>query len=90
MPLHTPSEVAAALKVPINTIYYWASRREIPFLRVGRHLRFNLSEVLKTFAERTATGQHPCPLATPPLKPTRSRSLKTQDAGRPEPPDKEG
>ena len=46
-------QIAEALSVSVDTIYYWVSRNEIPFLKVGRHLRFSLGAVLGFFEERT-------------------------------------
>lgn len=45
----TVGEIAKVLKVSPNTVYYWVSRKEIPFKRVGKHLRFNLKKVLNHF-----------------------------------------
>ena len=53
------SEIALALNVSENTIYYWVSRYEIPFLRIGRHLRFKHDEVLQFFINRTK-DRAPC------------------------------
>ena len=47
--LNTPEELAALLKVPVKTIYYWVYRKQIPYLKVGRHLRFKSEEVIKYF-----------------------------------------
>ncbi len=46
-------ETADFLKVPVKTIYYWVYRREIPHLKIGRHLRFEIQKVLTFFAEKT-------------------------------------
>jgi excisionase family DNA binding protein len=59
--LLTLRELAAFLNVPKKTLYYWVSRREIPFLRIGpRHLRFDRGDVLRHFAEA-----RPIPLRRP-------------------------
>ncbi len=47
--LCTVEEIAQFLKVSVHTIYYWVSRREIPSLRVGKHLRFDRDQVLAHF-----------------------------------------
>ncbi|MGE4108051.1 MAG: helix-turn-helix domain-containing protein [Bacteriovoracia bacterium] len=73
--LYSPREIAKLLKVPIGTIYYWVSRREVPFLKIGKHLRFNYLEVLRKFESSSVTcfgdavhlGSH-------------VRSLKTKDS----------
>jgi excisionase family DNA binding protein len=59
--LMTLTEAAHLLKVSKNTIYYWVHRREIPFLKVGKHLRFQPRELLRHFASR-AENQVPCHL----------------------------
>ena len=41
--LITPKEAATALKVELPTIYTWVARRQIPFQKVGRALRFSPS-----------------------------------------------
>lgn len=43
--LLTAEEVAAYLGVATGTIYNKASRDEIPFVKVGRSLRFRRSEI---------------------------------------------
>ena len=45
----TVAELSKILKVSPGTIYYWVSRKEIPYRKVGRHLRFNLGSVLAHF-----------------------------------------
>lgn len=52
-PLLTIAEMANELHVPRKTIYYWVGRFEIPFMKVGRHIRFNRDEVLQFFHNRT-------------------------------------
>ena len=47
----TVTELASLFKVPIKTVYHWASRTKIPRLKVGKHLRFNKCKVLKYFEE---------------------------------------
>lgn len=44
-----PKELAKLLGVPINTIYYWVSKKQIPFVKMGKHNRFNFQEVLEFF-----------------------------------------
>ena len=78
--LLTVGELAVALKISTGTLYYWVSRDEIPFLKVGRHLRFDLAQVRAHFAEQTELRRKPCP---PPMasvsRPRARRSLKTQE-----------
>ena len=58
--LLTPHEIARHLQVSRKTIYYWVSRSEIPYVKVGRHLRFQLAEVIEFFKSGNIDGQAPC------------------------------
>lgn len=44
-----PKELAKLLGVPVNTIYYWVSKKQIPVVKMGKHNRFNYQEVLEFF-----------------------------------------
>lgn len=78
--LLTIQELATHLKVPVKTIYYWVHRREIPYLKVGKHLRFNANHVIQCF-ESKACSARPIDAwrsAVPPLQsPKFSCSLTT-------------
>ena len=41
-----PKELAKQLNVPLSWVYEQSRQRNIPTHRLGRHLRFNLPEVL--------------------------------------------
>lgn len=49
----SPKELAAKLKVPVNTIYYWVSRNQIPVIKMGKHNRFHYEEVMSFFRNKT-------------------------------------
>jgi excisionase family DNA binding protein len=51
--LLTISQLAEQLQLSVGTIYYWVHRREIPVIRVGKHLRFDLSAVIEHFKDLT-------------------------------------
>ena len=54
----TAEELSKLLKVRKNTLYVWASRREIPFVRLpGNTTRFPLAVVTAWLLKRTAKGQ---------------------------------
>lgn len=55
-PYVTVKQLASLLNVSPATIYYWVSRLEIPFLKVGKHLRFDVQAVIDTFDSRTSAG----------------------------------
>jgi excisionase family DNA binding protein len=44
--LLTVSELAVKLKLSELTIYRWVQDNKIKYYRIGKHLRFKLSEVL--------------------------------------------
>lgn len=52
--LLTVEEMAGELNVSTKTIYYWVGRFEIPFLKIGRHLRFQRDVVFQFFQDRTS------------------------------------
>lgn len=47
----TPEEVMAALKISKATFYRLKNRRAMPFVRVGRSLRFYKSDILAFLEE---------------------------------------
>jgi excisionase family DNA binding protein len=51
--LLTGKELARKFNVPLNTVYYWVSKNEIPYLKVGKHNRFDYSEVMEFFKKQT-------------------------------------
>jgi len=44
------------LKVPIATIRDWIYKRQIPFKKVGRHVRFDPLDIRKWLEERSQNG----------------------------------
>jgi excisionase family DNA binding protein len=66
------------LGVPTATVYYWVSRNEVPYIKVGRHLRFNLVNVIKYFEHRTGASRLPCFDRPSKLDSRLSRSLKSE------------
>lgn len=50
----SPAELAERYDLPLETIYGWQKTRTGPrFLKVGRHVRYRLSDVLAWEASRT-------------------------------------
>ena len=80
--LRTPTEIAQHLQVPLATVYYWVHRKEIPFIKVGRHLRFEIEKVNKFFSDKTLLSQRSCLNSTLNInnQPLVS-SLKTNESG---------
>jgi excisionase family DNA binding protein len=73
-PLLTVKELSNRLNVSPSTIYYWVERNEIPLLRMGKHLRFRLDEVIAFFEKKTAERREHCVGTFNPVEPS-SRSL---------------
>ena len=80
--LLTLKELAQTLKVSANTIYYWMNcHTDLPHHKVGRHLRFVLSDVLAYWDARTS--ETTCKSAGASLQTTLSHgSLTTKNASR--------
>lgn len=53
-------QMAERLRVPASTLYYWVGRNQIPFVKVGRHLRFDPLCVVEYFAEKTREASPTC------------------------------
>lgn len=43
------SEMSDKLRVSKSTVYGWVHRKEIPYIKVGKHLRFDYKEVIDHF-----------------------------------------
>ena len=58
--LLSAQELAEFLDVPIATIYAWRYHRQgPPGFRVGKHLRYQRSDVQQWIEERIAEAHHP-------------------------------
>ena len=44
--LLTPAEVGAVLNVKVSTVYAWVSTDRIPFVRLGRLIRFDIKDIM--------------------------------------------
>ena len=51
--LYNVQELAEFLGVKVNTVYLWVEQKRIPFVKVGRLVRFNLDEVLSAIKKRS-------------------------------------
>ena len=45
--LLSPQELSAALNISIEPVYAWTSQKRIPYIKMGRLVRFNADEVNK-------------------------------------------
>ncbi len=64
-----PDELAAGMKVSLGAVYLWCERQTIPFLRIGKCIRFepeDIKEWLKAKHQATtkAPGGGPVQVAT--------------------------
>lgn len=50
-PYLTVTEVATLLKINAQTVYRYVYARKIPFIKVGRKIRFSEAEILAWLAE---------------------------------------
>lgn len=74
--LLSPPQIADLLGVSVKTIYHWVHRKGIPFIKVGKHLRFNSQDVIRYFQQRTGDAGTPCPQTSTLVDSGRFRSLK--------------
>ena len=54
-PLLTAQEAASYLRIPIGSLYARISKRQIPFIRLGRLLRFKKSELDQLLTANTSS-----------------------------------
>jgi excisionase family DNA binding protein len=54
-PLLTAQEAASYLRIPIGSLYGRISKRQIPFTRLGRLLRFKKSELDQLLTANTSS-----------------------------------
>lgn len=45
--LITPEEFACVVGIQLSTVYSWTHAKTVPFIKVGRLIRFRESEILK-------------------------------------------
>jgi excisionase family DNA binding protein len=57
--LMTVQDAARYLAVSVSTLYGWVYQRRIPFVKVGRALRFDMADINR-FVELNKTQSRPC------------------------------
>jgi excisionase family DNA binding protein len=77
--LLTIGQLAERLQLSAGTIYYWVSRKEIPVIRIGKHLRFDFEAVLVHFKDLSGLSERSSGLGFREVVKYRGRSLTTQD-----------
>lgn len=55
--LLSPQELSAALNISIETVYAWTSQKRIPYIKMGRLVRFNADEVNKWLERQRVEAQ---------------------------------
>ncbi len=55
--LLTPQEIADLLGIQMSTIYSWTHEEFVPFIKLGRLIRFRESDVLEWLEKRTNPGR---------------------------------
>ena len=55
--LMTPQEVAEMLRVKHSTIYHWVHEEFIPYVKIGRLVRFRESDVSRWIDARAKNGR---------------------------------
>lgn len=60
--LLTVEELSQELQVPIATVYFWVHRGDVPYIKVGRHLRFERDAVVRAFKQKTEDRHPACRL----------------------------
>jgi excisionase family DNA binding protein len=53
--LFTPEQLAERMKLPVSWVYEQSRQGNIPTHRIGRYLRFSLTEVLESQKKRLTT-----------------------------------
>jgi excisionase family DNA binding protein len=56
-PLLTIDELSRLLKIKKSTIYHWTSAGFVPHIKVGRFVRFRVSEIEQWLRERKRVGR---------------------------------
>lgn len=57
MKLLKPKEVAEMIGVETSTIYQWTSQGFIPYVKLGRLVRFNEDDVMKWLRNKARRGR---------------------------------
>ena len=55
--LLSPQELSDVLSISIETVYAWTSQKRIPYIKMGRLVRFNMDEVNKWLERQRVEAQ---------------------------------
>jgi len=67
-PLYTIKDLSDYLKVSPKTLYFWVSGKRIPYIKVGRHVRFKPEEIMEFFESITQSNTGVCHLSQSSVK----------------------
>jgi excisionase family DNA binding protein len=56
--LLTPEDLSDILQVKLSTIYYWTHIGKIPFMKIGKALRFREDEILIWLRKKEVKNRH--------------------------------
>ncbi len=73
--------LAEFLKIPKATLYFYSQQGLIPFLKVGRHLRFDAHEVLAHLQRTRTKSAKTCQAPPDEDRQSSGRSLKIRSMG---------
>jgi excisionase family DNA binding protein len=51
-----PKGLAEALSIPVSQVYRLTQKGELPHIRVGKYIRFNLDEVIRDLHRNSASS----------------------------------
>ena len=51
-------ELSRMLSIPVGSIYNLVSRRRIPFVKIGRRIRFDLGDISRWIKDQSQEGQY--------------------------------
>ena len=54
--LLSPQELSEVLSISIETVYAWTSQKRIPYIKMGRLVRFNADEVNRWLERQKVTA----------------------------------
>ena len=61
-------QLSTALNISVGWIYQQTSQKKIPFIKVGKYVRFDLDEVIEFFRNASLSQQYDRPTMTHLLK----------------------
>lgn len=69
-------QLAGLLGVEVSTVYSWTHRKAIPFIKIGKLVRFRESDIMTWLEKKACTPDQPAPIKASPIKSGNSRARK--------------